>query len=151
MTDLAPLPALSQTLSELLDGVLGWIIEKVEAGEGFSVLMISRHADGTRASHYHADSVEEGVDLALAALRSDLAGAVAYAMAFDARARGAEGERCIFLSRVEEAGMPRAHELALLYELHQDDERRRVAPARHLHPTGRTYPAALALAGRASP
>jgi hypothetical protein len=151
MTDHPHLPALSSTLSELVDGVLGWIIEKVEAGEGFSVLMISRHADGTRASHYHADSVEQGVDLALAALDGDLAEVVAYAMAFDARARDAEGERCIFLCRVEEAGMPRAHELALLYELHEDDGKPRVAPARHLHPTGRTYPAALACAGRASP
>ena len=41
MNDVPPLPVLSQTLSELVDGVLGWIIEKVEAGEGVSVLMIS--------------------------------------------------------------------------------------------------------------
>jgi hypothetical protein len=99
MTD-SPLPALSPALSELVDGVLGWIIQKIEAREGFSALMVSRHTDGTRASHFHADSVEEAVDQAIAQLGGALAGAGAYALAYDARVRTEEGPQPVFLVRV---------------------------------------------------
>jgi hypothetical protein len=137
------LPALSPGLSELVDGVLGWIIAKIEAREGFSALMVSRHADGNRASHYHADSVEEALDHAIAELGGSLAGAQAYALAYDARVRAPEGEQPVFLVRVEEPGMSAAHELVLVYELEQTGEQIAIRPGRHLQPTGRTFPPAL--------
>jgi hypothetical protein len=133
------LPALSPALSELVDGVLGWIIAKIEGREGFSALMVSRHADGNRASHYHADSVEQAVDHALADLGGSLAGASAYALAYDARVRSPEGEQPVFLVRVEEAGMAAAHELVLFYQLDDSGESISIRPAKHLQPTGRTF------------
>jgi hypothetical protein len=50
----------------------------------------------------------------------------------------------IFLVRVEEAGMPTAHELVLRYALEEAEGAIRVLPERHLQPTGRSFPAALA-------
>jgi hypothetical protein len=138
------LPSLTPALSELVDGVLGWIIEKIEAAEGFSALMVSRHHGGTRASHYHADSVEEALEQAVGELRGPLADAVAYALAYDARIRVEGGEQPVFLVRVEESGMERAHELALRYALRAGDQGVSVEPERHLQPTGRTFPAMLA-------
>jgi len=137
------LTALSPELSGLVDGVLGWIIAKIEQREGFSALMVSRHADGNRASHYHADSVEEALEHALADLRGSLAGATAYALAYDARVRAHEGEQPAFLVRVEEAGMDRAHELVLFYELGEAGESPSIKPGKHLQPTGRTFPPAI--------
>jgi hypothetical protein len=144
MTSESPLPALSPGLSELVDGVLGWIISKIEAREGFSALMVSRHAEGTRASHYHADSVEEALEHALADLRGSLAGARAYALAYDARVRAEAGVQPAFLVRVEELGLGQAHELVLFYTLDEADGTVSITAGRHLQPTGRTFPAALA-------
>lgn len=137
------LPALSPELSELVDGVLGWIIAKIERREGFSALMVSRHADGNRASHYHADSVEQAVEHALGDLSASLEGATAYALAYDARVRAPEGEQPVFLVRVEESGMAAAHELVLYYELIRDGETVTVKPGKHLQPTGRSFAPAL--------
>lgn len=134
-----PLPALSATLSELVDGVLGWLISKVEGREGFSALMISRQGDENRATHFHAGTVEEALDAALA----QLADARAYALAYDARVRTPEGEQPVFLCRVEERGMPAAHELVLFYRLEEVQGRPVVTPERHLQPSGRTFPAVL--------
>jgi len=138
------LPSLSPALSELVDGVLGWIIAKIEAKEGFSALMVSRHTDGTRASHYHADSVEEALDHAIRELGGSLSGAAAYALAYDARVRAESGEQPVFLVRVEEAGMTEAHELVLPYTLRAvEGGGVSIETARHLQPTGRTFPTGL--------
>jgi hypothetical protein len=137
------LPALSPLVSELVDGVLGWIISKIEKREGFSALMVSSLPDGNRASHYHADSVEEALELAVADLAGSLAGATAYALAYEARVRGEDGEHPVFLCRVEDVGMAEAHELVLRYSIADTPDGPRVDAARHLQPTGRTFPAAL--------
>ena len=135
-----PLPALSPTLTELVDGVLGWLISKVEGREGFSALMISRHGNENRATHFHAEAVEEALDAALA----QLGDAGAYALAYDARVRGPGGERPVILCRVEERGMDRAHELVLFYDLGEAEGRPVITADRHLQPSGRTFPPALA-------
>lgn len=137
------LPALSPTLSELVDGVLGWIIAKIEAREGFSALMVSRHGEENRATHFHAETVEEALETALEQFRGPLRDARAYALVYDARVRTPAGEQPVFLCRVEETGMGAAHELVLFYDLTEVEGRPSVAAGRHLQPTGRSFPAAL--------
>jgi hypothetical protein len=87
--------------------------------------------------------VEPALELALADLSGSLAGARGYALAYDARIRGESGPEPVFLVRVEEAGMARAHELALRYTLAQEGETITIQADRHLRPTGRTFPPAL--------
>jgi len=76
--------ALTTDQKELLSAALEWIRGKIEAAEGFSVLMLSLHPDGKRGSKYSFDTVEEGIAACRLDLQASLADARAYALVFDA-------------------------------------------------------------------
>lgn len=72
--------------NKLVDMVHEWIVAKLVAGDGFSVLLMSGHSDGNHGSLYTLDSDEEALRACRADLADRLGSAHAYALAYDARA-----------------------------------------------------------------
>lgn len=89
-------------LIELAAQLLEWGCGKLTDGDGFSVLMLSQHPDGLRATNYCLASVEEALARAEEELR-DGAGVQAYVLAYDVTMKLAAGPRRGFLFELEEA------------------------------------------------
>ena len=76
---------LTPNQQDLVDAALDWITSKIEASEGFSVLLVSLHSEGKKGTKYSLETVEEGLVACRADLQRDLSDASEYALVYDAR------------------------------------------------------------------
>lgn len=120
--------AISKALYELMKMSTSWVIRKIEAEEPFSAIMVSNHPDGRKATIYQFDSGEETFVRSEEDLRTYLADAEAYALAYDAWFVNGEEKTPVIMCRVEELGMESQHEFAIVYELNIKRKGKSVKP-----------------------
>ena len=106
---------------ELIGLVRQWIIPKLESREGFSVLLVSAHPDGNKATKYQEESVESALASCRQDLRTHLADASAYALVYDARMQMEAELRSVLIFQTEARGRGTAACLAEFYRLRPDE------------------------------
>jgi hypothetical protein len=94
-----------------------WIVRKLVAGEGFSVLLVSNHPTGKKMTTYQRDTVEEALAQCRSELSSSLADATAYALVFDARTKIGNEMQPMLVLQVEQRGVGASTQFAQRYEL----------------------------------
>ncbi|GEM_PF-3526022 len=106
---------------DLTDKLVGlvrqWIAPKLQLGEGFSVLLVSAHPEGQKATKYQEPSVEIGLARCRHELCTSLADASAYAFAYDARIQMDNALRSVIIFQVEQRGQSQSTRLAEFYDL----------------------------------
>lgn len=92
-------------------------MRKLEAGEGFSALLVSDHTSGKKMTKYVEDSVEAALRRCEEELNGELGDALRYALVFDARTQ-IEGElKPMLVFQMEERGQEASVQFAQLYQL----------------------------------
>lgn len=112
---------LSPSLVDLLEQSQRHVAQKLEAGEGFSAILYTRHPDGVKMTIYQLDSVEDALAACSRELGHDLRDAQAYAISYDAGIMRDGREIPLIVTQLEERGMPSAALVAFIYRLEHAD------------------------------
>lgn len=119
---------ISHSLYELMQLSIEWVMRKLEAGEGFSALMMSSHPQGKKATKYSYDSVEEALEAAERELAESLNDASAYAISYDAWFMDGDNKLPVIICRAEEVGLGTQVEFAFPYEFEMVGDAKKVKP-----------------------
>lgn len=101
----------------LVEVVHDWVKQKLEAGEGFSVLLATNHSDGQRLTKYAFDTVELALQRCEEELKSELADASSYAFVFDARTKITNRLVPTLIFQMEEIGQGTSTNFSQAYEM----------------------------------
>ena len=81
----------SPELESACNFTVGWVVDKFNAGDGFSCVLLVIDESGRNATVYSRDSIDEAVDLAHAELTSCAQDVQAYVIAYGGGWRDASG------------------------------------------------------------
>ena len=101
----------------LVEVVHDWVKQKLEAGEGFSVLLATNHSDGKRLTKYTYDTVELALQRCEEELKNELADASGYSFVFDARTKIENKLVPMLIFQMEENGQGTSTNFSQKYEM----------------------------------